>query len=96
MEGEFFCLFVILFVCLLLAVLGVHCCAGLVVVTGGYSLVTEQGFLTATASLCFQEPLCSTWDLPGLGIEPQLLHGQADPLSLSHKESPVEGEFSDL
>ena len=92
-------LFVCNFICLFIfgcAGCSLLCRFSLVVVTGGCSLVTERGFLTATASLCFQEPLCSTWDLPGLGIEPQLLHGQADPLSLSHKESPVEGEFSDL
>ena len=44
---------VVNFMYLLLAVLGVHCCAGfsLVAESGGYTLVALRGFLIAVASL---------------------------------------------
>ena len=32
--------------------------------------------------------LCSTWDLPGSGLNPRLLHCQVDSLPLSHQGSP--------
>ena len=55
---SFFCLFIIVFICLFLAVLGHRCCAGfsLVAVPGGYSLDTEWGFLTAATSLVSKSP----------------------------------------
>ena len=63
MEGEFFCLFVILFVCLLLAVLGVHCCSGfpLAVASEGYSLAAIGQHLTVVASLFVAPRLKRAW-----------------------------------
>ena len=54
---------------LLLAVLGVHCCAGfaLVAVSGGYTPVALQGFLVAVASLVVEHHSRS-WGLSSCGL----------------------------
>ena len=47
------------FVCLFLAVLGLHCCVGfsLVAASGGYSLNAVRGLLIAEASLVMERGL---------------------------------------
>ena len=95
MEGEFF-LFV--YNCIYLFIFG---CAGSSLLCRLFFSCRDWGLLSryrvrvshCSDFSCFQEPLCSMWDLPGPGIKPQFLHWQADPLSLSHRESPVEGVF---
>ena len=79
----------------LLAVLGLHCCAG-------FSLVVVCGLLIAVASPVVEQGLkgtgsivvvhgfsCSTacGILPDRGLNPCLLHWQVDSLPLSHLES---------
>ena len=74
------------FISLFLAALGLCCCKGAfsVTVRGGYSLVSIHRLLIAVASLVEHKPwgsgfsrccvqaqmLCSTRNLPGLGIRP--------------------------
>ena len=50
---------IIVFICLFLPVLGLHCCAGfsLVAVSGGYCLVAVLRLLTAVASLVVEHRL---------------------------------------
>ena len=57
------CFYVIIFICLLLAVLGLHCCTGfsLVAASRGYSLVAVRGLLIAAASLVVEHGLWSVW-----------------------------------
>ena len=47
------------FICLFLAVLGLHCCTGfsLVMESGGYSLASVRGLLIAVASLVAEHGL---------------------------------------
>ena len=56
---------VILFVCLFLAVLGLHCCVGFspVAARGDYSLVAVCGVLISVASL-----VCRAWALGCVGF----------------------------
>ena len=64
---------IILFICLLLALLGLHCCAGFpLVVSGDYSLIAVRGFLIAVIPLvacvaqalrCAGFSICGAWAL---------------------------------
>ena len=78
LEGEFF-LFV--YNCIYLFIFG---CAGSSLLCRLFFSCRDWGLLSSYRARvshcsdfsCFQEPLCSTWDLPGPGIKPQFLIGR--------------------
>ena len=62
-EFFLFKFYVIIFICLLWAVLGLRCCTGfsLVAASRGYSLFAVHGLLIAAASLVVEHGLWNVW-----------------------------------
>ena len=55
---------------------------------GGFSLQLPGSWARLNSCGSWAYLLCSTWELPGSGLNPCLLHWQADSLPLSHQGSP--------